>query len=824
MTRSYWLGLSFVGAIAGAAACGDGPVTSAAPSGGNTGRGGGGGSTSSGGTGGQVIPDGAGVGEACADDQPCRPGLTCNSDNECEPAHSQGQGQTCLIGPECEEGLQCVAGLCAPAGDGDVGDSCTSDAQCMSGLRCALVGFGAQCAPEGTGDLGAACESSLECYAGLICADNTCMPNGSGLPFGPLWPGVECEDANPDDVKAYFEVPGADDADEGDFFRLPFPNDARALGGELDLEGFPSPGAGLLGYDLVGRYVDAVQANDSGFGAYGTVFFRFSGPVDYETFRDNPVLSWVDITPGAAEYGDDAGHSWYYQGDRTPYICTNWFGVRRPPGAPMLPGHTYAVWMNTDGKGVDGVDIERSQNLVSVLGDSEPSDPLLAQVHAAYAPFRAYLNEQLIETSTVLNAAVFTVAPVQDLMTDVAAAVEALEPPSSSDWVLCADGVTSPCPDAEGERACADGTADYDEYHALVSLPIYQAGDAPYTTEGGNIVIDDDPPREEVCLSITVPKGGDPMPAEGWPLVIFAHGTGGTFRSHVRDDVAGVLASATPRFAVLGIDQVVHGPRRNGSSETPENLFFNFQNPDAARGNPIQGAADQLSLGKFAATLDLSADQTGGDALKVDPLKIYFFGHSQGSTQGSLALPFSNEMTAGVLSGNGASLLDALLTKTSPIDLVSALPFALSDPSVSETREMHPVLSLLQQWIDPGDPLNFARAVTRSPIGANLPKHVFQTFGLEDTYSPPETMKIYALAGLLPHVNPELSDLDLPVIDAPASGNVDVGDGAYTLGVRQYEPASGDDGHFVIFDVADANSDMVHFFETASGGTPEIGQ
>jgi len=43
---------------------------------------------------------------------------------------------------------------------------------------------------------------------------------------------------------------------------------------------------------------------------------------------------------------------------------------------------------------------------------------------------------------------------------------------------------------------------------------------------------------------------------------------------------------------VLGIDQVAHGPRRGSSTASPDDLFFNFTNPAAARGNALQGAAD----------------------------------------------------------------------------------------------------------------------------------------------------------------------------------------------------------------------------------------
>ncbi len=762
------------------------------------------------------LPDGAGIGDACSDTVPCRPGLSC-TDDVCEPGHSLGPGEACVIGPECEEGLQCIAGACAPAGDGDVGDSCTSDASCKSGLRCDGL-LQKTCVAAGDGDVGDSCTVNVDCFAGLDCKEGMCAP-GTGFPGGTLWKGVECGDVD-GPVRAYFEVPGAEDAEELDFFRLPFPNDVRIKNGAVDLEGFPTPGKGLVGVDLVQRYVDAIEANDSGFGAYPATFFRFSGSLDVDSLRADGSVNLVDITPGSDEYGTTPGLNWYYSVGRSPYICDNWIAVRPSLGASLVPGHTYAVWLTTTITTEDGDDVQKAPNLLSLLAGSAPDDAALEDGYDAYGIFRDYLEDRSINPGTILNAAVFTVAQVRDTMADLAAAIEELDPPSAKDWVKCEDGAESPCENGVAGRAC-ETNADFDEYHALVSLPIFQEGTAPYETSGGAIAVTDDPERQDVCLSLTVPKGD--MPVEGWPIVVFAHGTGGGFRSHVRPEVAGVLSTASTPFAVLGIDQVVHGPRRGDSTEDPENLFFNIFNPDAARGNPMQGAADQLSLAKFAASLDLSAEESGGEAIKVDSAKIFYFGHSQGSTEGSLALPFSNLYKAAVLSGNGASLMDALLTKTEPVDIKQVVPVVLSDPSVAEVKTLHPVLNLLQEWIDPSDPINYALPLTRQPIGAYSPKHAFQTYGFDDSYSPEVTMQIYALAGIIPHVAPQTEDLELPDVDSPASGNVDVNGNAYTLGLRQYEPPSGSDGHFVVFDVEQANEDMVRFFTTAATGTPVIG-
>jgi predicted esterase len=415
-------------------------------------------------------------------------------------------------------------------------------------------------------------------------------------------------------------------------------------------------------------------------------------------------------------------------------------------------------------------------------------------------------------------------------MEDVADAIAAADPPEivPGSWTRCDDGVQSPCPDRTGDRDCQAESEDFFEYHALVKLPIFQQGTAPYVTpaDGGGIVIQTTQPTADVCLSLTVPKSGT-MPAAGWPLVVFAHGTGGNFRDHVSASVAGVLSTGSVPFAVLGIDQVTHGPRRGDSTLDPDQLFFNFLNPQAARGNPIQGAADQLSLARLAATIDDSGESPTG----LDPANLFFFGHSQGSTEGSLMLPYGDAYKAAVLSGNGASLAQALLTKTKPVNIKDVYPIAVADMA-AKGNDTHPVLSLLQQWIDPAEPQNFARVASLEPLENHAAKHLFQTYGTGDTYSPPVTLGIYALAGGLAQVNPvhqylgcdgsDLRACPLDIVDAPLSGNEHTD--TITLGMRQYDPPSGRDGHFVVFDVQTANDDMVRFLSEAVSGVPSIGE
>jgi hypothetical protein len=826
-----------------AAACSDGSVVRSEPTfGGNTSVGGvgagpgGEGSGHEGGAG--SIPMGQGVGQECSEDSPCRDGLFCNAQDACEPAGDKTPGDACVISAECSDG-QCVGRQCSPAGEGAAGEGCASDADCGAGLRCNVVGLGLVCAPEGEGDVGADCGIAPDCLGGLTCLAERCaVPPPGSPPFGPRWPGVECDPPVEEGVKAYFEVPGAEGADEKDFFRLPFPTDVRRADGKLDLTGFPTPGADLLGVDAVQLYVDAISENDTAWGAYPTVIFRFSGSFDFDTFgRD--ALQFVDVTD--PENGRNVGWRRFYTDARTNYVCDNFVAVQPPFGQPLEPGHTYAVFILSEvgsgasavtllGRG-DGEPVVASENMTAVLKAAAPTDAALAAAHESFAPLRAYLAAENQPVANVLTASVFTVGDIRAPMADVAEAVADASAPTAAGWVKCGGAQPSPCPQAEAERACGEDPAGYDEYHALLTIPVFQQGTAPYLTpaDGGNI--DTSMPRaQQVCMSITVPEGAPP--AAGWPAVVHAHGTGGSFRSHVRDEVAGVLAGATPQFAVVGIDQVVHGPRRGASTASPNDLFFNFLNPAAARGNPLQGAADQLSVARFLKTLDVTAGVTTGGAIKIDGTKLFFFGHSQGSTEGSLMLPFGDDYKAAVLSGNGASLREALRTKTQPVDITAALPLVLQDPLMTDAdlgpgvTLYHPVLSLLQQWIDPADPLSFA-AVIGDPLSGHLGKHVFQTFGLEDSYSPPDTMATFAIAAGLTQVTPHASAGD----DAYTDGLPDPVDVGYqaagagmTQGMRQYASSSSD-GHFVVFDVPAANDDMVLFFTGAAGTmAPVIGQ
>jgi hypothetical protein len=779
------------------------------------------------------LPPGLGVGQSCDAQHACRAGLTCDG-GKCAPGHSLGDGTPCVISDECKTGDYCgPARTCTAAGAGADGDGCASDADCAAGLKCELVGLTTECKPEGSGDVGGACTTSADCFGGLACVNKTCAPlppsPGGIPPLGiPPWPGVTCQD-DPLPAKAYFRVPRG--ANDGDFFRLPFPNDVRRKSGHPDLTGFPTPGSDLLGFDIVDRYARDVEANTDGFSAYTTVTFRFNASVDFPSLKQQGVIRWVDVTPGGT--GDDVGFAWSATTGRNQYVCENALSARAPNGSPLGAGKTYAVLITTAAQAAGGGAIARDDDFGAVIGGAAPSDPVLSAAWTAYKPLRDWLTAKALSPTAILNAAVFTVghpgAPAQGLATAVAAAAA----PTAASWVKCG-AAPSPCPQATGDRACGAADPAFDELHALVTLPIFQSGTAPYEDTGGDLQYDGAgvaklQRTEQVCLALTIPKAAA-MPAGGWPLVLYAHGTGGSFRSHITEGSAARFATIDDgaggqiHAAVLGIDQVEHGTRRGASTVSPNNLFFNFSNPGAARGNPLQGAADQMALVRFAKALDLVAGSSPTGA-EIKFGSVAYWGHSQGATEGAIAMPYTAGVSGVVLSGEGASLIDALLTKKSPVDIADAIPFALEDPGVSTT---HPVMSLLQNAIDVADPLNHARFLAVAPIAPITAKHVFQPYGLKDTFAPPVTEATYALAaglGLLqpsPSASPPDPIGTLTAVPVPASGNL--GAAATSAFVREYGP-SGYDGHFVAFKEAVAQADVAHFLADAlAGKVPKVGR
>jgi hypothetical protein len=300
--------------------------------------------------------------------------------------------------------------------------------------------------------------------------------------------------------------------------------------------------------------------------------------------------------------------------------------------------------------------------------------------------------------------------------------------------------------------------------------------------------------------------------------VLYAHGTGGDYRSFIGEGVATNVSrvldasgAEVARLAMISIDQVLHGPRDPTGSD-PDLTFFNFQNLPAARDNVRQGGLDDFQLLRLVRTLTLTMPD--GSTAFFDPARIGFMGHSQGGLTGPLFLAYAPEVRAAVLSGAGGNLILSLLHKTQPVDIPGLIAVLLQETP----DEFHPLLNLLQMYLEPADPGNYGPLFFQAPPADVPAKDIFQSLGVVDHYTPvPAIMALAVAMGVQP-VAPLLLPVDgmdlagVASATPPITGNVA---GGATGVLCEYPAASGSDGHFVVYDIAEARAQYGQFL--ASG-------
>jgi len=788
------------------------------------------------------------IGEACEETKECDYNLLCVS-NQCTMVDDKPVNTPCIASGECQPGLYCsLAGFCTEAGEGVEGDPCTTGAECTKEHYCASLGANGYCAAAGPGDVGAACSSNGDCLGGLNCDDEGICAR-SNLNFGLLpWLGVgptTCEQTSDDGpIRFYFEIP-RDDVTE--FFRLPYPSDIRVRNNRVSLVGFPKPGKGLIGFDPVTRIADAIEdGGHPSFSLNPAVYFRFSGGIQFDSLKaggDNATVHFVNIDPDSPRYKNGQSYAYNVTDGGTKYICPRYLVVQSSFKRPLEPNTTYAVFLTTGVQDKNGNLMGPDSDLSIMLSGTRPANATEGAAWDAMQPLRDYLAEEDTKASSeIIGAAVFTTHDVSSTYTQLREAVQTVDQGEPVDLTLCDGANVSPCDDGTDERRACPTTVNpaVHELHMKVRVPVAQNGTRPYLEPGdggdlkrnaGNMPTLSE--TEEVCVSLTIPKT-QAMPPNGWPVMLYGHGTGGTYRSAVEsagivlaqvetDDTQG--GTVNVGAAVVGWDGVMHGPRRGGSDIDPGTLFFNFANPLAARGNLYQGAVDVFALTKFFKGLVVdAATSPTGEEIRFDPALIGQTGHSQGSTTGPLASPYEPDIKINVWSGAGGGLLMSLLNKTSPVDVPSGVAIALSeinDQGLIAVNDRHPVLRLVQQHFDVVDPLNHARFAFRTVAEGQEPQDTLLIYGVNDTFTPAETTEAFADVLGLDHVSPAVVEEFGPaLVDPPVSANKRSGE--VTAGVVVHAP-DGYDGHYVLFQNTSAIKQYQQFVASwIVSGTPTI--
>jgi len=681
-----------------------------------------------------------------------------------------------------------------------------------------------------------------------------------GFPPG-VWRGVTCTPDPDETPRIYFDLRAGKDA-ERDYFRLPFPADARLRGGGIDLEGFPRPpyefaAAPELGA-LVDRWLAHVEQDTPGFAINGSVIFRSSTGISKVG-----GLTYVNVSAGHPNYGKEiSGLSYEAEngsGSGTNYLCEDWLAITPIDGVVLEPGVTYAVFLTNATRPSGGGEFRRDADLDLMLNSKRPTDGAKIPAWDTFAPLRAYLaggaSAAEVSTGDIIAATVFTTAPHHDVLARGREAVHA-GPLHAFDFHVCEAAGESPCSTATGltkeERAareCGAPDSAFTEIHGRVTVPIFQEGRPPYAEIGGKIRIDELGPVlnsvADVCFALTVPKGD--APDAGWPAVVYAHGTGGGFRSAIDQGVARPAAKAG--IATLALDGPMHGERRGDDDDDGlvgglplDQLVFNLRNPDSARDTPIQGALDLLTATRLASELP-DATWPEEPPTRLDAANLFFMGHSQGAQAGVLFLPREPLIRAAVLSGAGGNLIQSLLTKSKPtIDVGGAAyePHVLLQAAFQERPDRpltaaHPVLNIFNTFVNRSDADAHSSLLRRAPIDGVPAKHVLLYIGHVDSYTPLRTAGSLAIGAGLEVARPlftppcsgytgdektacgYLSTEFLREVDLPASGNA----GGQTA-VALMREADGSDGHYVAFTATERDRIVAFFTSARDGAKPTV--
>ncbi len=506
----------------------------------------------------------------------------------------------------------------------------------------------------------------------------------------------------------------------GNFFGMPWPSDSRtAADGTLELDGLP--GVELLPGETptylrsqLPSLVEELGSSLTGFGVNTAAYFDSDLSLNTATLPSPQVSTF----PGSSVMLLDLDHP----GERAPVIVDfqatgdrnrpdDLLTVLPYPGHPLRESNRYAVAL------LDGIRTGSGQPLAPAPLLSQLDDPWTTGTGLSEEDWNL-LRDQRDEVRSLLDSTTswggsdlvaFTAFTTQDVdgdMRSVADAIDAMAAPGVD--------VTSQGPCVADSRAGGTLTSSV---AGTIELTRWQNGTYPYYDDGGEIVVD--------AGGLAVPQGSfdaeftarvpcGPAPAQGWPLLTFIDGTGGTFdlnstilpltyEGYVIAEISPVYGVGrdiviTPLMSQLGITNL---------DDAAEFTFYNFLNADAVRTNTIQQAAENLQLLEAMENIQIDGTTVGTTGMVgTDPATQVIAGQSQGAQ----TLPMVAAMRpslAGVVSSAGSGGLYHTISHVSGNR--GFLGQMTGDAAALD--ELNPIVQVAQTMLEGGDGTNFDSSV-----------------------------------------------------------------------------------------------------------------
>lgn len=488
--------------------------------------------------------------------------------------------------------------------------------------------------------------------------------------------------------------------------------------------------------------------------------------------------------------------------------------IRPVEGFVLQPKTTYAVVVLTSARDNEGWPLNTHPLMQELASIPHFADPYKEKLRSHYGPLFAFLKRPeggSIQADRIAAATVFTTGdPISEMQT-LYEFIQNMPAPKK-------DPLKIECSNNRSTTPYVTCTGEFES-------PEFQKGESPFLgKETGTFEYKDGKPVYRMSpfrFTLTIPKrylASGSITLRRLPIVMYAHGTGGSNRTFLNNGTA--LALAKRGIAGFGIDQAVHGTRA-GSLQL-DFLFFNALNLPAARDNVRQSALDYFWQVRFLNKLEVKHDN---HTITFDPKRTWFMGHSQGGLVGPVFLAFERNVNAAFLSAPGGFLIHTLLYKVEPkdpIQILSIMRYLLCDEDQA-TNVFHPILALFQNFFDPADPVTYSPKVLDPKL---RPLHLLMTEGLTDGYAPPQVFEPLAVAMGMPMLGTQHQPIlglqlqNTPQYQLPVRGNYVYPDGTRTtVGFTQhkeckYNSGKDCDGHFVAFNNPNAIRNWQSFFQS----------
>jgi len=627
------------------------------------------------------------------------------------------------------------------------------------------------------------------------------------------------------------------------FFNLPWPSELRRQAdGFLDLKGFPNP----YDWELVDFAAQGVSRG-YGFGLAETIYFRFSGPLAADKLPQGAAalaagspLFIIDVDPQSPERGKRFPliAKFYAESPRLIRNADNLLAFAPLTGFMFRPNTLYAAGVTTAVPAVDGAP-PPAGILVDIAAGKTPPFALGVRAADLYREPLAYLAAQGLAPDKLAALTVFRTGDPTARMLRVYDAVQALPTVKLA--------------------APLSHTREYPLFHVLsgtLLLPQFQPGRPPFGHARGGVMqmgADGLPTvqrTDRVPVAFSIPKGK--MPADGFPILVFIHGTSGGSTQFID---RGVVPNDKPhstwneqKWTPQGQGPAMvlahHGIAGVGAAQPMSDdrgfhdkqfFFYNFPHIETLRDNVLQAAGEASMIVKLMKAIEIDPAlcpgvETGGKPIRFNPKLMFGMGQSLGSLILGPVGAVDEDLKALIPAGNGGSWV-VFMSEGNPADLERYKEKKIGMFESWGLDRFHPVMMLLGTVMEAADPMIFQPHFFREPFPGRAPKNVFVAFGLYDHYFNPRSQNAATVAMGVDQVGPIMDDRVREMLrlagrkelNFPVTGNIVTPAGTVTAVAMQMREVPPLDGHHVFYQRDDAKFLYGCFLESyIKNGVPTL--